>query len=83
LIGKNKVSRDELAEYHWKKMHGAINSALIIFGTLLPIAVVSYRPPLRHLALILRFPKAAIHQVQQTTHCGQTISSEADVQRLN
>jgi hypothetical protein len=70
LIGKDKVSRDELAKYHWKKMPGAINSALIIFGTLLPIAVVSYRPPLRHLALILRFPKAAIHQVQLSTPCG-------------
>jgi hypothetical protein len=47
-------------------MLGAISSALMIFCTLLPVAVVSYRPPLRHLALILRFPKAAIHQVQQT-----------------
>jgi hypothetical protein len=64
-------------------MLGAINSALMIFSTLLPVAVVSYRPPLRHSALILRFLKAAIHQVQQTTRCGPSYFSEADVQRLN
>jgi len=55
----------------------------MIFCILLPVAVVSYRPPLRHSALILRFLKAAIHQVQQTTRCGPSYFSEADVQRLN
>jgi hypothetical protein len=53
----------------------------MIFCTLLPVAVVSYRPPLRHLALILRFPKAAIHQVQQTL-CSPSNFSEAEIQRL-
>jgi hypothetical protein len=53
----------------------------MIFCILLPVAVVSYRPPLRHLALILRFPKAAIHQVQQTTHSGSSIFSKGDTRQ--
>jgi hypothetical protein len=61
-------------------MLGAISSALMIFGTLLPVAVVSYRPPLRHSALILRFLKAAIHQVQQTTRCSPSNYREEEGQ---